>query len=269
MGRFADVDALAERACRRHPGLLRYTSGFGQTTALLMAGELDGAGLAQHSSISRGGTAGSRDRQAVGGRRTDRTRGCAAAVTCAGAAAALAQTGYSWGPLAWMLLAQALGQLGETGRGGKELVERRIPARIEVDAVRARSCRWRGRGRRRRGVTRRSAVGGARRGRAAERGGQSAVALRALLERCASVTPARSTGSAAERRRLRVRQAGDAARPDTRRGRHSGSGTRWRRLSPTSASTGVRPPTRRPRRRISALPVNSARWCHIPSWNVV
>ncbi len=29
-----------------------------------------------------------------------------------GAAAALAPTGYSWGPLAWMLLAQALGQLG-------------------------------------------------------------------------------------------------------------------------------------------------------------
>ncbi len=44
MGRFADVDALAERAIAAgHPGLLRFTSGFGQTTALLMAGELDQA----------------------------------------------------------------------------------------------------------------------------------------------------------------------------------------------------------------------------------
>ena len=44
MGRFADVDALAERATEaQHPGLLRFTSGFGQTTALLMAGELDRA----------------------------------------------------------------------------------------------------------------------------------------------------------------------------------------------------------------------------------
>ena len=44
MGRFADVDALAERAMAAgHPGLLRFTSGFGQTTALLMAGELDKA----------------------------------------------------------------------------------------------------------------------------------------------------------------------------------------------------------------------------------
>ncbi len=44
MGRFAEVDALAERAIAAgHPGLLRFTSGFGQTTALLMAGELDRA----------------------------------------------------------------------------------------------------------------------------------------------------------------------------------------------------------------------------------
>ena len=44
MGRFADVDALADRAVEaQHPGLLRFTSGFGQTTTLLMAGELDRA----------------------------------------------------------------------------------------------------------------------------------------------------------------------------------------------------------------------------------
>ncbi|MDT5235801.1 MAG: hypothetical protein QOF47_1788, partial [Mycobacterium sp.] len=44
MGRFDEVDALAERAIAAgHPGLLRFTSGFGQTTTLLMAGELDRA----------------------------------------------------------------------------------------------------------------------------------------------------------------------------------------------------------------------------------
>ena len=43
-GRFAEVDALAERAmAAEHPGLLRFTSGFGQTTALVMAGESDEA----------------------------------------------------------------------------------------------------------------------------------------------------------------------------------------------------------------------------------
>ena len=41
MGRFADVDALAGRAMEaQHPGLLRFTSGFGQTTALMMAGRI-------------------------------------------------------------------------------------------------------------------------------------------------------------------------------------------------------------------------------------
>ena len=38
-----------------------------------------------------------------------------------GAATTLAPTGYSWGPLAWMLLAQALGRLGETVEAGKAL----------------------------------------------------------------------------------------------------------------------------------------------------
>ena len=44
MGTFADVDELAARAIAAgHPGLLRFTSGFGQTTALVMSGELDRA----------------------------------------------------------------------------------------------------------------------------------------------------------------------------------------------------------------------------------
>ncbi len=40
-GRFDDVEALAGRAIAAdHPGLLRFTSGFGRITALLMAGRL-------------------------------------------------------------------------------------------------------------------------------------------------------------------------------------------------------------------------------------
>src|SRR6516165_12728322 len=40
-GRFDDVEPLAQRAqAAEHPGLLRFTVGLGQTTALLMAGQL-------------------------------------------------------------------------------------------------------------------------------------------------------------------------------------------------------------------------------------
>ena len=40
-GRFAPVDEFAARALSAgHPGLLRFTSGFGRVTALLMAGRL-------------------------------------------------------------------------------------------------------------------------------------------------------------------------------------------------------------------------------------
>ena len=43
-GRFDDVEPLAQRAlAAEHPGLLRFTIGLGQTTALLMAGRLDAA----------------------------------------------------------------------------------------------------------------------------------------------------------------------------------------------------------------------------------
>ena len=125
MGRFAEVDALAERAMAAgHPGLLRFTSGFGQTTALLMAGELDRAQeLAQQLHRFRAAAAaGPRDRRGAGGRRADRQgRARVGGEAVAGAAAALAPTGYSWGPLAWMLLAQALGQLGEMVEAAKVL----------------------------------------------------------------------------------------------------------------------------------------------------
>jgi hypothetical protein len=186
MGNFADVDALAERAIAAgHPGLLRFTSAFGQTTALVMSGELDRAHrLAQelvdasppsHPShaiaqllvadvlIARGDAA-----EAVSMLET--------------AATALAPTGYSWGPLAWMLLAQALGQLGRTADSGRVLAKAEARHGLksmlfapELSVARA----WTAAARR----DAPGAVNAAREAaRAAERGGQSAVALRALLD---------------------------------------------------------------------------------------
>ena len=142
MGLFADVDALAERAMAAgHPGLLRFTSGFGQTTALVMAGELDRAqALAQQlTDFAQRQQPGRAIGEVLGGRRADRQGRSASRRwrLLRRAAAALAPTGYSWGPLAWMLLAQALGQQGADGRGGKGVGPGGIPAWPEVDAVRA------------------------------------------------------------------------------------------------------------------------------------
>ncbi len=141
MGRFADVDALAERAMAAgHPGLLRFTSGFGQTTALLMAGELDqaqalGRQLTDFAQLQQPGRAIGEVLVAdvliaKGDLET-------AVTLLRGAAAALAPTGYSWGPLAWMLLAQGARAAGCDGGSGKGVVPRGISAWIEVDAVRA------------------------------------------------------------------------------------------------------------------------------------
>ena len=187
MGRFAEVDALAERAIAAgHPGLLRFTSGFGQTTALLMAGELDraqalGQQLTDFAQLQQPGRA--IGEVLVADVLIARGDLESAVSLLRGAAAALAPTGYSWGPLAWMLLAQALGQLGETAEAGKILsrAESRhglksmlfapeLAVGARVDDVR-RGATSTGRSRRR-----------ATRAKAAERGGQSAVALRALHE---------------------------------------------------------------------------------------
>ena len=125
MGRFDEVDALAERAIAAgHPGLLRFTSGFGQTTALLMAGELDraqalGQQLTDFAQLQQPGRA--IGEVLVADVLIAKGELESAVSLLRGAAAALAPTGYSWGPLAWMLLAQALGQLGETAEAGKVL----------------------------------------------------------------------------------------------------------------------------------------------------
>ncbi|MCW2689981.1 MAG: hypothetical protein JWR37_4871, partial [Mycobacterium sp.] len=96
------------------------------------------------------------------------------------AASALAPTGYSWGPLAWMLLAQALGQQGATAEAGKILAraESRHGLKSMLFAPELALARaWTLASRR----DTHAAIAAAREAvRAAERGGQSAVALRAL-----------------------------------------------------------------------------------------
>jgi len=186
MGRFGEVDALAERAIAAgHPGLLRFTSGFGQTTALLMAGELDraqalGQQLTDFAQLQQPGRA--IGEVLVADVLIARGDLESAVSLLRGAAAALGPTGYSWGPLAWMLLAQALGQLGETAEAGKILsrAESRHGLKSMLFAPELALARaWTMWARR----DEHGAVAAARDGaKAAERGGQSAVALRALHE---------------------------------------------------------------------------------------
>jgi AAA domain len=184
MGRFDEVDAMAERAIvAGHPGLLRFTSGFGQTTALLMAGELDraqalGQQLTDFAQLQQPGRA--IGEVLVADVLIAKGDLDTAVTLLRGAAAALAPTGYSWGPLAWMLLAQALGQLGETVEAGKILsrAESRHGLKSMLFAPELALARaWTMSARR----DPHGAVAAAREAaRAAERGGQSAVALRAL-----------------------------------------------------------------------------------------
>jgi tetratricopeptide (TPR) repeat protein len=124
-GRFDDVEPLAQRALgAEHPGLLRFTIGLGQTTALLMAGRLDAAHeLAQQftdfAELQQPG-------RAIGEvllahvliAEGDFGR---AAALLGPAAATLGRTGYSWGPLSLMLLATALAGLGQPAAAGKAL----------------------------------------------------------------------------------------------------------------------------------------------------
>jgi hypothetical protein len=186
LGRFAEVDAFADRAIAAgHPGLLRFTSGFGQTTALLMAGELDKAQelaqqLTDFAQLQQPGRAIGEvlvaDVLIAKGELESAVR------LLRRAAAALAPTGYSWGPLAWMLLAQALGQQGATVEAGKALsrAESRHGLKSmlfapELALARAWTLSARG--------DTHGAIAAARdAARTAERGGQAAVALRALFD---------------------------------------------------------------------------------------
>jgi hypothetical protein len=184
MGRFADVDYLADRALAAHqPGLLRFTSGFGQTTALIMAGELDRAHelarrITEFSESQQPGRA--IGEVVIADVLIARGELDAAVELLRDAAATLAPTGYSWGPLAWMLLAQALGQQGATVEAGKALgrAESRHGLKSMLFAPELALGRaWTMAARR----VGHAAVAAAREAaRSAERGGQLVVALRAL-----------------------------------------------------------------------------------------
>lgn len=185
-GRFADVDALAERAMAAgHPGLLRFTSGYGQTTALVMTGELDRAQqlarrLTDFAQLQQPGRA--IGEVLVADVLIAKGDAEEAARLLRRAAAALSPTGYSWGPLAWMLLAQAFGQLGAGAEAGKALAraESRHGLKSMLFAPELALARaWTMWARR----DEHGAVAAAREAvRNAERAAQSAVALRALVD---------------------------------------------------------------------------------------
>jgi hypothetical protein len=186
MGRFNDVDLLAEQALSAgQPGLLRFTSGFGQTTALLMMGDPDQAlALAQRlADFAQRQQPGRSIGEVLVADVLIATGELHRAVTLLrGAATTLAPTGYSWGPLAWMLLAQALGRLGEPVEAAKALGRadsrhglKSMLFAPELALARAWTMAARG--------DAHGAVAAARDAvKAAERGAQSAVALRAAAD---------------------------------------------------------------------------------------
>lgn len=125
LGRFADVEPIAQRGLNAtHPGLLRFTMGLGQALALIMAGDVPAAErLARHylsfSEFQQPG-------RAIGEVLLGHTLLAAgsyndAVILLRQAAAALTSTGYSWGPLALIGLAQALGQQGRAADAASTL----------------------------------------------------------------------------------------------------------------------------------------------------
>ncbi len=188
-GRFDDVEPMAQRALgAEHPGLLRFTIGLGQVTALLMVGRLDAAGeLAQQfmdfAELQQPGRAIGEVLLAhvlIAQGEFDR-----AAALLDPAAATLARTGYSWGPLSLMLLATARAQQGNIAGSAKALsrAESRHGTKSALFAPELGVARaWRlatNKGVR----DAHNAVAAARdAARMAERGGQSAVALRVWHE---------------------------------------------------------------------------------------
>ena len=185
-GRFSDVEALARRATAAdHPGLLRFTSGFGRITALLMAGRVTEARtLAQrYTDFAELQQPGRAIGETLVGYVAIAQGDFDAAVTLLGRAAEpLARTGYSWGPLALTLLTQALAQQGEQLEAAKVFsrAESRHGLKSTLFAPElALAKAW---SRAARGDST-GAIEAAREAvQAAERGGQSAIALRALQD---------------------------------------------------------------------------------------
>ncbi|WP_077088354.1 AAA family ATPase [Mycobacterium rhizamassiliense] len=124
-GRFDEVESLAQRVLgAEHPGLLRFTVGLGQTTTLVMAGQLETAAelareFTDFAELQQPG-------RAIGevllAHVLIANGEFARAATLLGpASAALERTGYSWGPLSLMLLATALAQQGDIAAAAKVL----------------------------------------------------------------------------------------------------------------------------------------------------
>ncbi|MBS1695069.1 MAG: AAA family ATPase [Actinobacteria bacterium] len=126
MGQVDRVAGLAERGMRTsHPGLLRFTIGLGQTTASLLDCDVAGAETLARHYLGFAGV------QQPGRAISDillahvlmaRGRVGEAAGLLFQSAAALADTGYSWGPLAMIQLVTALGQHGDHTKAARELV---------------------------------------------------------------------------------------------------------------------------------------------------
>lgn len=125
MGRFDSVGPLVARAQgSEYPGLLRFTVGLAETTTLLMAGDADAAqeaarGFTDFAELAQPG-------RAIGDVMLAQVllaRGETAAAVdlLRPASATLERTGYSWGPLALMLLATALGYQGDVPESAKAL----------------------------------------------------------------------------------------------------------------------------------------------------
>lgn len=121
-GRLSEVTGFAERAvAAEHPGLLRYTVALGQITALTIDGRLDEA-----EQIARAVPGTAQPGRAIAdvllaGVLMARGADDAAVDLLAPAAPILDRTGYSWGPLALMLLATALARCGELAEAAKAL----------------------------------------------------------------------------------------------------------------------------------------------------
>jgi DNA-binding CsgD family transcriptional regulator len=125
LGRFSEVAPLAQRGlAAQHPGLLRFTIGLGEiTTSLMTENVMHAQRLARHYMEFSEHQQPGRSIAEVLLARTLMASGefAAATVLLREAAAGLARTGYSWGPLALIYLAQALGQQGESAAAAEML----------------------------------------------------------------------------------------------------------------------------------------------------
>ncbi|UMB70901.1 AAA family ATPase [Mycobacterium paraterrae] len=194
-GRFDDVEALARRATAAdHPGLLRFTSGFGRITALVMAGRLaDARALAQrYTDFAELQQPGRAIGETLVGYVAVAQGDFDSAITLLGRAAEpLARTGYSWGPLSLMLLAQALGQQGEQQRAAMVFSRAESLHGLKSSLFAPELALAKAWSKAAHGDTT-GAIDAAREAvQTAERGGQSAIAVRALQD-CARLGDVRA-----------------------------------------------------------------------------